>query len=247
MNRLIGLLSIATLLTLSVTTSSFAYESPRKYGIQMGGGFGVYDMGDISLGTDYLLGLRPGNSASTADGGPMGNFAVIYRPSRHQMWEIGYNPLFDVENLVENSRGDSSGQILMHANEFYAKAMIVTYPAERLNLNFGLGIGYYNTELQIQDDFTRRFYYDAVGRGWGALGSVGLELGLSERMGLYLGGGGRLVNTTNFTHESSPGVRSAVSVLGGSRPFEVNLTGGYGQLGLRFYFDKVTKPIDFNR
>ena len=46
---------------------------------------------------------------------------------------------------------------------------------------------------------------------------------------------------------SLPGVRSAVSVLGGSRPFEVNLTGGYGQLGLRFYFDKVTKPIDFNR
>lgn len=247
MNRLMGLLCIATLLTLSVSTSSFAYEGPRKYGVQLGGGFGIYDMGDVTLGTDYLLGLRPGNTASTADGGPMGNIAIIYRSARHQMWEIGFNPLFDVENLVENSAGDSSGQIVMHGNEFYAKAVIVTYPAERLNLNFGVGLAYYNTELQVQDDFTRRFYYDAVGRAFGLIGSVGLELGLSERLGLYLGGGGRLANSNNFSYESSPGIRSGVTVLGGSRPMEVNLTGGYGQVGLRMYFDKVTKPIDFSR
>lgn len=77
MNRLIGPCCIATLLTLSVTTSSFTYDSPRKYGIQLGGGFGMYNMGDIDLGTDYLLGLRSGNKATTADGGPMGNMAVI--------------------------------------------------------------------------------------------------------------------------------------------------------------------------
>ncbi len=92
MNRLLGLLCIASLLTLSVSTSSFAYEGPRKYGVQLGGGFGIYDMGDVSLGTDYLLGLRPGNTATTADGGPMGNVAIIYRSARHQMWEIGFNP-----------------------------------------------------------------------------------------------------------------------------------------------------------
>lgn len=247
MYRLLGTLCIASLLTLSVTATSFAYDSPRKYGIQLGGGFGLYDMGDVSLGTDYLTDLRSGNTATTADTGPMGGFALLYRPARHQMWEIGYNAILDVENLVENAAADSSGQILMHANEFYAKAVVVTYPAERLNLNFGVGLAYYNAELQIQDDFTRRFYYDAVGRAFGLVGSLGLELGLSEQLGLYLGGGGRLVNTNNFTYESSPGVRSSLPVLGGSRAMEVNLTGGYAQLGLRMYFDKVTKPIDFSR
>ncbi|MCB9366579.1 MAG: hypothetical protein H6506_00740 [Calditrichaeota bacterium] len=249
MNRLLVTLCIASLLTLSVTTSSVAYESPRKYGIQLGGGFGIYDMGDITLATDFLESRRSGSTVTTADAGPMGNLALIYRPSRHQMWEIGYNALLDVENLVENSAGDSltTGQVLMHANEFYAKAGIVTYPSERLNLNFGLGLAYYNCEMQIQDEFTNNYYYDAVGRAFGLVGSVGLELGVSKRVGLYLGGGGRLANVTNFTHEATRGVRSGVTVLNGSRPWEVNLTGGYGQLGLRFYFDKVTEPIDFSR
>ncbi len=249
MYRLLGTLCIASLLTLSVTTTSFAYESPRKYGIQMGGGFGIYDMGDITLATDYLSARRAGNTTTTGDAGFMGNLALIYRPARHQMWEIGFNPLFDVENLVENSAGDSltTGQILMHANEFYAKATVVTYPSERLNLNFGVGLAYYNCEMQVQDEFSSRFYYDAVGRAFGLIGSVGLELGLAERVGLYLGAGGRWANVTNFSHESSAGVRSSVPVLGGSRPWEVNLSGGYGQLGLRFYFDKVTPPIDFSR
>ena len=247
MNRLMGLLCIAVLLTLSVSTASFAYETPRKYGVQFGGGFGVYDMGDVALGTDYLLSTRPGNSATTADAGAMGNFAIIYRPSRHQLWEIGFNPLFDVENVVDNAAGDSSGQLLMHSNEFYAKAVVVTYPSEKLNLNFGVGLAYYNTELQVQDDFTRRFYYDATGRSFGLIGSLGLEFMLSEQTGIYLGGGGRWTNSNNFTYESSPGVRSGVTVLGGSRPMEVNLSGGYAQLGLRLYFDKVTKPIDFSR
>jgi hypothetical protein len=247
MNRLMGLLCIAVLLTLSVSTASFAYDSPRKYGVQLGGGFGVYDMGDVSTGTDYMLAQKSGNTATTADAGAMGNIAIIYRSSRHQMWEIGYNPLFDVENTVENSSIDSSGQILMHSNEFYAKALIVTYPTERLNLNFGVGLAYYNTELQIQDDFTRRYYYDATGRSFGLIGSLGLEFMLSEQTGIYLGGGGRWTNSNNFSYESTPGTRTSVSVLGGSRPMEVNLSGGYAQLGLRLYFDKVTKPIDFSR
>lgn len=247
MYRLLGSLCIASLLTLSVTATSFAYDSPRKYGIQLGGGMGLYDMGDVNLGVDYLTDLNAGNTATTSDIGPMGSFALLYRPARHQLWEVGYNAILDVENTVESSRGDTSGQFLLHANEFYAKAVIVTYPKEALNLNFGVGLAYYNAELQIQDDFTNVFYYDAVGRAFGLIGSVGLELGLSEQLGLYLGGGGRLVNTNNFTYESSPGVRSSVKILGGSRPIEVNMTGGYAQLGLRMYFDKVTKPIDFSR
>jgi hypothetical protein len=171
--------------------------------------------------------------------------SFLYRPSRHQLWEVGYNALLDVENTVENDT--ARGQILMHANEFFLKANLVTYPLEKLHLNLGVGLSYYNAELQIQDEFTGRFNYDAVGRGWGLIGSAGLEFMLQEHFGLYLGGGGRVVNTSQFSYESVPGVRTFLPILGASRPMEVNLTGGYANIGLRFYFDQFTRPIDFTR
>jgi hypothetical protein len=248
MHRLFGTILLAGVLLLSATQAGFSYDSPQKYGIQLGGGFGVYDMGDIPNGADYLLSRTVSGSLTEADSGPMGSFALLYRPSRHQMWEIGYNAILDVENKVETSVGDSLGQLLMHANEFYVKANIVSYPSDKLHLNFGVGLAYYNVEMQVQNAFGGVYAYDAVGRGWGVLGTLGLEYLLKERVGLYLGGGGRLMNASHFSYESVPGVRSVLEVVGGGdRPMEVNLTGAYGQIGLRFYFDKVTKPIDFSR
>lgn len=247
MHRLFGTILLTGILLMSANQAGFSYDSPQKYGLQLGGGFGIYDMGDIPTGTDYMMKQTINGTLTEADAGPAGNFAFLYQSSRHNMWEIGYNALLDVENKVENAAGDTTGQVLMHANEFYVKANIVTYPSEKLHLNFGLGIAYTNVELQIQDEFSYRFNYDAVGRGWGLLGSVGLELMLKERLGLYLNGGGRLMNAAHFSYESVPGVRTFLPVIGGSRPMEVNLTGGYASLGLRFYFDQFTKPIDFTR
>ncbi|MCC6476876.1 hypothetical protein IT157_07435 [bacterium] len=240
---------MAALLCLSVTQTAQAEDSPNKFGIQLGGGYGIYDMGDVELGVDYLLQNVDGGVATREDGGIMGNLALIYRPGKHQIWEIGYNPLFDVENLVEFKSGDSAatGQLLMHANEFYAKAGVTTDLAKRLQLALGLGVAYYNCEMQIQDEFNGRFYYDAVGRAFGLIGTVGLELGLSKRVGLFLTGGGRWANAANFSYESSPGNRTSVPVLGGTRAMEVNLSGGFAQAGFRFYFDPLTKPVDFTR
>lgn len=247
MHRLFGTILLTGILLLSATQAGFTYESPQKYGLQLGGGFSMYDMGDITTGRDYMMKQTINGSSTEADAGPVGNFAFIYRASRHQMWEIGYNALLDVENKVESAVGDSTGSILMHSNEFYVKANVVTYPSEKLHLNFGLGIAYYNCELQVQDPFSYRYNYDAVGRSWGLLGSIGAEFMLKERLGLYLGGGGRLTNAAHFSYESVPGVRTFLPVIGGNRPMEVNLTGAYASLGLRFYFDQFTKPIDFTR
>jgi hypothetical protein len=100
--------------------------------------------------------------------------------------------------------------------------------------------------LQVQDDFDGRYDYDAVGRGFGLLGGASLEFLATQRVGVVLAAGGRVVNTSDFTKDVS-GVRTTVKVLGGDRPIEVNLSGMYAQLGLRFYFDKTTQPIDFGR
>jgi hypothetical protein len=245
MHRTFGTLILAGLLLLSVNQAGFSYESPQKYGIQLGGGFGTYDMGDVTLGVETLMSRNSNNVSSEEDSGPMGNIALLFRPSRHQLWEVGFNGLLDVENTVSNA--DTSGQILMHANEFYLKANVVTYPASWLQFDFGVGLSYYNCELQIQDGFNRQYRYDAVGRSWGLLGGANFEVALSKRVGLILGGGGRLTNAANFSYESVPGVRQILNVIGGTRPMEVNLSGAYGNAGLRFYFDKVTKPIDFTK
>ena len=134
----------------------------------------------------------------------------------------------------------------MHANEYFLKGNVIATLTKRIHADFGAGVSYYNAELQIQDNLRRRYYYDAVGRSWGLLGTVGLEFLLTNRVGLLLQGGGRFTNVTHFSYETS-GTRQQLSVLDGTRPMEVNLTGGFGALGLRIYFDRVTRPVDYTR
>jgi hypothetical protein len=247
MHRFFGILLVCALVIAAGSSTAFAYTSPQQYGVELRGGFGQYDLGDVSQGATYMRDEHQGNALTTADTGPIGGISLLYRPARHSMWEVGYNAILDVENKVDNTIIDSSGSIVMHANEFFLKANLVPTIGERLSLNLGVGLSYYNVELQIQDDFSKRYNYDAVGRAWGLLGSVGLEYLISDRFGLNLQGGGRIANAANFSYEPTTGVRTGVSVLGGSRPIEVNMSGMYGSVGLRFYFDKVLQPVDFTR
>jgi hypothetical protein len=247
MQRIFGILLVCALVIAAGSNSALAYNGPQQYGVELRGGCGLYDMGDVNQGAEFIQESRAGNTLTTADSGPMGGFSLLYRPARHNLWEIGYNAILDVENSVESTIPDSTGSILMHANEFFFKAHVVPTIGDRIHLNLGIGVSYYNVELQIQDDFNRRYTYDAVGRAWGVIGSAGLEFLLSERLGLNLQGGGRLANAAHFSYEQTPGVRTGLNVPGGSRPMEVNLSGMYGSVGLRFYFDKVLKPVDFSR
>ena len=247
MHRIFGILLVCTLVIAAGSSTALAYDSPQKYGIELRGGFGVYDMGDVNQGAEYMRQEKAGNTLTTADSGPTGGFSFLYSPARHTTWEIGYNAILDVENSVESTIPDSNGSILMHANEFFMKAHLVPTIGDRIKLNLGVGLSYYNVELQIQDDFSRRYNYDAVGRCFGLLGSAGLEFLLTERLGLNLQGGARLANASSFSYEPTTGVRTGLNVLGGSRPIEVNLSGVYGSVGLRVYFDKVLQPVDFTR
>ena len=252
MQRYFGILLVCVLVFAPGSNSAYAYDSPHTYGIELRGGFGIYDMGDVNPTTDRMA--RASNlsdAAATSDNGPMGGVSLLFRPARHGLWEVGYNAILDVENTVESTIPDTggfkNGSILMHANEFFLKAHLVPWIGDRLNFNLGLGLAYYNVELQIQDDFYRQYTYDAVGRAWGLLGSVGLEFLLSDRLGLNVQGGGRLANATHFTYEPTIGVRNGLEIPGGSRPMEVNISGAYGSVGLRVYFDKVFPPVDFSR
>ncbi|MBI5059303.1 hypothetical protein HZB60_05925 [candidate division KSB1 bacterium] len=248
MFRFLGTGVVVALLCLSLQSGpALAYDSPQKYGVELRGGFGVYDMGDVTAGADYLKRQRVGNSLTEGSGGGVAGLSGIFRPSKQVAWEVGYNALMDVENLVESTIPDSQGQILTHSNEFFLKGSVITYLTNSIQLGLGAGIAYYNTELQIQDDFNKRYNYDADGRGFGVIGGLNLEFLLSQHVALNLAGGGRLANASDFSQESSPGVRTGLNVLGGTRPMEVNLSGGYASLGLRFYFSKTTQPVDFGR
>jgi hypothetical protein len=246
------LLAVLVVVAAAGSSSALAYDSPQTYGVEIRGGFNTYDMGDVPSGLKSLqtnlnsVGIR--NTVNEKDNGPSGGFSFLFKPSKHSMWEAGFNALMDVESTVDTQPDTASGQILMHANEFFVKGHLVVPLLSVLNLNVGGGVSYYNTELQIQDNQQRKYYFDAVGRGWGIVGSAGLEFLISQRVGLLLQGGGRLVNTSQFSYEPKPGdFRTYLPVPGGQRGIEVNLSGAYANLGLRFYFDRVTKPVDFTR
>jgi hypothetical protein len=229
------------------SNSAFAYDGPHKYGVELRGGFGQYDMGDVPMTITAMQNARAGNTVTTANNGPMGGISLLFRPMRHGLWEVGYNAVLDVESTVQSTIADTNGSVLMHANEFFMKAHVVPWVGDRINFNLGVGLAYYNVELQIQNDFTKQYWYDAVGRCWGLLGSAGLEFLVSDGLGVHFEGGARVANATHFSYEATPGVRAGLNVPGGSRPMEVNLSGAYGSVGLRFYFDKVFPPVDFSR
>ncbi|MBU0509586.1 hypothetical protein KKH27_12225 [bacterium] len=254
MYRILGTGIVCLLVIVALgSMPALAFDSPQKYGVELRGGFGVYDMGDVTTGIEsihrninrYRPDFKP--VLNQTDQGPVGGLSFLFRPSAHTMWEVGYNAILDVENTVDSSHPDSaSGQVLMHANEFFLKGHVIATLTERFHLDFGAGLSYYNTELQVQDNFRGKYYYDAVGRAWGLIGTVGLEYLLADRVGLCLQAGGRFANTTHFSYEEN-GIRKRLDVIDGTRPMEVNLTGGFGALGLRVYFDRVTKPVDFAR
>ncbi|MFZ5432495.1 MAG: hypothetical protein ACOZB3_01860 [Calditrichota bacterium] len=253
MYRILGTSFVCLLMLVALSSSpALAYDSPQKYGVEFRGGFGLYDMGDVTTGMEAMQAAINSNrdraipnKYDKTDTGPMGGISFLFRPSRHTMWEVGFNSLMDVENKLETTP-DTSEQILMHANEFFMKGTLVATLSDRIHLDFGAGFSYYNAELQIQHAYGPTFVYDAVGRSWGLLGTVGLEFLLTERLGLLLQGGGRLTNVTHFNYESNS-VYQELNYFNSTRPMEVNLTGGFASLGLRVYFDKVTKPVDFTR
>jgi hypothetical protein len=266
MHRLIGTTFLAVLLLVAFgSTTARGDDSPQKFGVELRGGVSMYDMGDIGAGLNTmkknLIGAHASNvtlNSSTSsllgtngdgvnDNGATGGISFLYRPSKHTMWEVGYNNMFDVNNTVNSSPDTSSGQLLMHASEYFLKGHVVATLMERLQADFGAGISYYSSGLQLQDNLRRRYYYDVKGRAFGVVGSVGLEFLLTKRVGLSLQAGGRLANTTDFVYEDTPGHGTNFAVYEGSRPMEVNLSGGYVNLGLRLYFDQVTKPVDFSR
>ena len=252
MHRLIGTIGVCAALILVLGSgTALAFDSPQKYGVEVRGGFGVYDMGDITPGIETMQSnlnrVQIPNTLNSSDAGPAAGMSFLYRPSKHTMWEVGYNALLEVENTVDTTPDTASGEILMHGSEIFVKGIVVATPADFLHVNLGAGLGYYGANLQIQDRYGRRFNYDAKGRAFGLIGSAGIELLPTPRLGIILSGGARVANTKHFSYESTPASQSNLTAIGSTRTMEVNLSGFYGSLGLRFYFDKVTKPIDFKR
>jgi hypothetical protein len=252
MHRLFGtgLILLALVFVAMGSNTALASDSPQKYGVEVRGGFGMYDMGDVKPGIESYQGtLRAAHIPSTLnekDNGPAAGFSFLYRASRHTMWEVGYNALMDVNNKLD-APDSASAQILMHSSEFFFKGHIVATLTNRIQASIGGGISYYNAELQVQNNHTRAYYFDADGRAFGLVGSVGLECLLTKRLGLSLQGGGRVANATHFSYRDQTDMRTELSAVGGGRPMEVNLSGAYATLGLRFYFDPVTGTMDFTR
>lgn len=219
-----------------------AFDDPRKYGIEFRGGFSLYQVSDTRDVLDYYQGSA---SATVTENyaGPSGGFSLLWRQEKHFQWNIGYNALLNFES--EAQWQDTSVTLSARAVEIFVLGNFVFEPVKGIFAYLGGGVDYLVAKQDILWE-PGSSIFDGTGRAFGLVASGMLEISMGRRVGLALGGGYRSVDVTeminvDFTNERSKVVHPLVN-----RAWDADFSGPFATVGLRVYFDPVTKPIDFS-
>ena len=238
----LGALLLCALLLCWDTVEAIAFDDPHKYGVEFRGGFSLYQVSDTR---DVMDHYQSSASAVIAENytGPSGGFSLLWRQEKHFQWNIGYNSLINFES--EAQWHDTTLTLSARASEFFVLGNIVFNLARTIPVYIGGGV---NFVIAKQDIIWEPGYsvFDGTGRAFGAIVNAAVEIPLGRRVGLCLGGGYRIANITemidiDFNDERAKVVHPLVT-----RAWEADLSGPTAAMGLRIYFDPVSKPVDFS-
>ncbi len=236
-----GVLTLIVLLLCVNSNAAQAQDDWRKYGIEFRGGFSLYQISDTRDVMDYYE-SRASAAVTQNYAGPSGGFSLLWRQEKHFQWNIGYNSLLNFES--EAQWNDTTLTLSSRASEFFVLGNFVFLPTENLRAYIGGGVNFLAAKQDIRW-VPGNSVFDGSGRTFGLLANGAIELFLGRRVGLCLGGGYRMANVTKMKDVDFSGVTANLAHPLVNRAWEADFSGPYATVGLRVYFDPLTKPIDF--
>jgi hypothetical protein len=237
-----ALLPLALLLSLGIGRV-WAFDDPHKYGVEFRGGFSLYQVSDTRDVLDYY-GSSTSATLTENYGGPSGGFSLLWRQEKHFQWNIGYNSLLNFES--EARWQDTTLTLSARATEIFVLGNLVFEPVRGIHAYLGGGVDFLIAKQDILWE-PGNSIFDGTGRTFGVMANGALEIPLGRRVGVSLGGGYRQATVTEMINEGFDDVRAKVVHPLVNRALEADFSGPFAMMGLRVYFDPVTKPIDFSQ
>jgi hypothetical protein len=241
-SMIVGVLTLFVLLLCLKSNPAQAQDDLRKYGIELRGGFSLYQISDTRDVIDYYE-SKPSAAVTQNYAGPSGGFSLLWRQEKHFQWCIGYNSLLNFES--DASWNDTTLTLSSRASEFFVLGNLVFLPIENLRTYIGGGVNFLAAKQDIRW-VPGNSVFDGSGRTFGFLVNGAMELFLGQRVGLCLTGGYRMANVTKMKDVDFSGVSANLAHPLVNRAWEADFSGPFATVGLRIYFDPPAKHIDFS-
>ncbi len=233
-------LALALIATMLLTGLVIAGDIHHQYGIELRGGLSMYmNMDDpTNWAKQYSSNLD-----EEMEYAPDFGISLLYKHRNDFVWNIGFNHLFTAKNSFSVGGGDYEETV--GASEFFIVPSYIFKPNNTINLSIGIG----PTLMLASLDRTGPAglgglaeFYGAYGRNMGFLALANLEIGINSKVSLKLGGGyrGCFVDDIDFIEDvdGTEFRRQVVWTVGNvatSRPYELDFSGAFGEVGLRWY------------
>jgi hypothetical protein len=267
MRALISLVCITLILIICTTTLALAGDIPHQYGIELRGGYGLY-LNNIDPDTyvEKFQGLTANGYSqkefTESSGALSGGISLLYKSEEYLGWHIGLNVIgTDSATALATSaqypNQDQQGRVYYNATELFMMVHYYWNLSPRFNFQFGAGPAFYFASLDLEALGAEQQYgesfYGAHGRNFGFRGSIGAEFFLSNVIALNASGGLRWAPIDRFKYfiEVQSGLEGEANIdykkaqiaywPNSYDTFEIDLTGVFLEVGLRFYFDPLAK------
>lgn len=235
-------LALILVLTAAFAINAAAGEIRNQYGLEFRGGLALYmSMDDPDNWAKQYSSVLD----EEMDFAPDFGISVLYKHRNDFVWNIGYNHLFTARNTFTTTAG-AEYEESVSADEIFFVPSYIFLPNNFVSLSLGLGPSVILASMDRTGPAnlgSLSAFYGAYGRNIGFLALANLEVTVNSKVALKIGGGyrGAFVDDIEFI-ENIDGVesrRQVVWTIGSretTRPYELNFSGLFGEVGLRWYF-----------
>lgn len=238
-------LAVLALLTAALVTAS-AETIFHQRALEFRGGANIYMMMDDP--SDFVNQFPGSSLNSEMNFAPNFGISLLYKSRYNFVWNIGYNHLFS--DKTEFSLPGSTNEEVVDANEIFIIPSFIFFPNSRLNFSVGAGLDIMMATVDrttsIPNNNLKEFY-GATGKNVGFVALGNAEFLLTPNWGINGGLGFRAVNVDDINFSSYEGdveqsnqvtwVTSSGQVT--TRAYELDFTGIFAELGVRWYFDPL--------